>query len=95
MQTREHLFKNCPRWKPQQKILWAKVRKETGRGKDRFKIRDLFGDERCNRPILEFLRTTEVGRRTGPKGDQGENRGERVSGNEEEGEDSDRGDDED
>jgi len=29
-QTREHLFKECPEWKAQQKILWAEVRKETG-----------------------------------------------------------------
>jgi hypothetical protein len=70
VQTREHLFKNCPRWKPQQKILWAEVRKGTGRGKNRFKIRDLFADEWCTQPILEFLRTTEVGRRIGPKDDE-------------------------
>jgi hypothetical protein len=66
VQTREHLFKNCPRWKPQQRTLWAEVRRETGREKNRFKIRDLFADERCSRPILDFLGTTEVGRRTGP-----------------------------
>jgi hypothetical protein len=30
-QTREHVFKNCPEWKLQQKDLWAEVRKETGR----------------------------------------------------------------
>jgi hypothetical protein len=35
------VFKNCPHWKAQQNILWAEVLKETGRGKDRFKIRDL------------------------------------------------------
>jgi hypothetical protein len=70
VQTREHLFKNCPRWKPQQKILWAEVRRATGRGKNRFKIRDLFADERCTRPILDFLRTTEVGRRTGPRDEE-------------------------
>ena len=34
-QTREHLFKVCPEWKTQQKILWAEVRKETGRWNDR------------------------------------------------------------
>ena len=39
------------------------VRKETGRGKSRFKIRDLFADERCSRAILDFLATTDVGRR--------------------------------
>ena len=26
IQTREHLFKNCPQWKSQQKALWAVVR---------------------------------------------------------------------
>jgi len=29
--TRVHLFKECPEWKPQQKILWAEVKKETRR----------------------------------------------------------------
>ena len=33
---REHVFKNCPHWKAQQKILWAKARNGTERGKDRF-----------------------------------------------------------
>jgi len=28
-QTRDHLFKERPEWKPQQKILWAEVFKET------------------------------------------------------------------
>jgi hypothetical protein len=41
VRTREHLFKRCPRWRPQQKILWPEMRRETDRGKDRFKIRDL------------------------------------------------------
>jgi len=43
----EHLFKNCPQRKRRQKILWAAVRKETGMGKDRFKIQNLFADLRC------------------------------------------------
>lgn len=38
IQTREHLLKNCPRWEPQQKIMWTEVRGEKGRGKNRFKI---------------------------------------------------------
>jgi len=62
-QTREHLFKVCPEWKAQQKILWAEVRKETGKGKDRWKIRDLLADERCGQTVLDFLSTTDVGRR--------------------------------
>ena len=43
------------------------VREETGRGKDRFKISELFADGRCSKAILDFLATTEVGR-TGPTG---------------------------
>jgi hypothetical protein len=48
IQTREHVFKfkNCPEWKAQRKTLWVEVRKETGRGKDRFKIRDILADTR-------------------------------------------------
>jgi hypothetical protein len=60
------LFKNRPRWKPQQKILWAEVRKESGRGKGQFKVRDLLADARCSRPVLDFLSTTDVGRRVPP-----------------------------
>jgi len=63
MQTREHLFKECPEWKPQQKIMWAEVKKETGKGKDRWKVRDLLADGRCSQAVLEFLSTTDVGRR--------------------------------
>ena len=59
-QTREHLFKNYPQWKSQQKALWAAVREETSRSKDRFKISELFADERCSKAILE------VGRTAGP-----------------------------
>jgi len=64
-QTREHLFKNCPKGKGKgkQEILWAEVRKETGRGKDRFSIRDLFADERCSQAVLDFIAATRVGRR--------------------------------
>jgi len=32
-QTQDHLFKECPEWKPQQKILWVEVKKQTGRWK--------------------------------------------------------------
>ena len=63
MQTRDHLFKECPKWKPQQKILWAEVKKEIGRWKDRWKVRDLLADGRCSRAVLDFLSTSDVGRR--------------------------------
>ena len=51
-----------PARKRQQKTLWAEVRRETGRGKDRYKILDLFADERCSQAILNFLAITECGR---------------------------------
>jgi hypothetical protein len=38
------------------------VRRETERGKIRFKIRNLFADERCSQVILVSLSTTDVGR---------------------------------
>jgi len=62
-QTREHLFKHCTRWRAQQKAMWAKVEKDTKRGKRRWKMAELFADERCSEAILEFLRTTDVGRK--------------------------------
>jgi hypothetical protein len=75
MQTWEHLFKNCPRWKLQQKILWAEVRRDTGRGKNRFKIRDLFADER--HPGNLGLPQNDGG---GTKGGAGQGGGERGRG---------------
>ena len=62
-QTRDHLFKGCVAWKDQQKILWAEVTKETERWKSRWKVRDLLAGERCSRAVLDFLATTDVGRR--------------------------------
>jgi ribonuclease HI len=61
-QTRDHLFKECAEWRGQQRILWAEVRKETGKWKSRWKVRDLLADERCTRAVLDFLSTTDVGR---------------------------------
>jgi len=61
-QAWEHLFKHCTRWRAQQKAMWAKVEKDTQRGKRKWKMAELFADERCNEAILEFLQTTGVGR---------------------------------
>jgi len=72
IQTREHLFKNCPQWKSQQKTLWTTVLEETRklpgptRGKDRTKIVELSADERCSQALLDSLATTYVGRTAGP-----------------------------
>ena len=35
-QTRDDILKNCPKWKMQQKVLWAEVQKETGEGEGPF-----------------------------------------------------------
>ena len=57
-QTRDHLFKHCSRWKDQQAQLWARVKKETKKGKQKWRVRDLLADERCSPAVLDFLRTT-------------------------------------
>jgi len=62
-QIREHLFKVYTTWKKQQKILWKPVRAQTKCGRDRFRIADLFADERYTKAILEFLESTDVGRK--------------------------------
>jgi hypothetical protein len=43
--------------------LCAEVRKEAWRWESRWKIRALLPDERCNKAVLDFLSTTDVGRR--------------------------------
>jgi len=39
------------------------VKKEAGRWKDRWKVRDLLADGRCSPAVLDFLSSTDVGRR--------------------------------
>ena len=60
VQTRDHLFKECPRWRGQQKILWSEFKKDTGRWKSRWKIQELMADGRCSRAVLDSLSTTDV-----------------------------------
>jgi len=42
------------------------VKKETKRWKDWWKIKDLLADGRCSRAVLDFLSSTDVGRRVPP-----------------------------
>jgi len=70
-QARDHLFKECRRWREQQKTLWEEVRKETKKGKSRWKIQDLMADGRCSQAVLCILSTTDVGRLVPPK-DEGD-----------------------
>jgi len=55
-QTRDHLFEACTARRKQQKVLWKEVGSQTKRGRDRFRIADLFADERCTDAILTFLK---------------------------------------
>jgi len=50
------------------------------RGKDQFKIRDLFADECCSQPILSFLSAADVGR-LAPAPTEEDDRVRRRSGN--------------
>jgi len=59
----KEIFKVYPEWKAQQKILWAEVRRETGKWKSRWMTRDLLADGRCSRAVLDFLAATDVERR--------------------------------
>jgi len=58
---------------PSRRTLWTEARRETGRAKDRFRIRDLFADERCSQAILDFLSTfgTSVEEEQKPEGGSG------------------------
>jgi len=71
-QTRDHLLKECPKWKDQQRILWKEVWKETGRGKRRWKGHELFADVTCSRAVLDFLSATDVGRLVPPLAEEGD-----------------------
>jgi len=39
------------------------VKKETGRWKDWWKVRDLLADGRCSQAVLDFLSSADIGRR--------------------------------
>jgi len=65
LQTREHLFRHCSRWKDQQTELWKAVGKATGWKADRrrhLQISELFPMEGCNRGVMDFLAATDVGK---------------------------------
>ena len=77
-QSREHLFESCKKWKSQQAILWAEVRKKTQKRKGQVQISESFVGERCSPAVLDFLRSTGVSR-TVPRED-GENEEEDQDG---------------
>jgi len=65
LQTREHLFRHCSRWKDQQTELWKAVGKATGWKAGRCRhvqISELFSMEGCDQAVMDFLAATDVGK---------------------------------
>jgi len=77
-QSRENLFKSCKKWKSQQAILWAKVRKKTKKRRRQVQISEPFVEGKCSPAVLDFLRSMGVSR-TVPRED-GENEEEDQDG---------------
>jgi hypothetical protein len=68
LQSREHLVKNCKHWTIAQNEPWRAVKQASGRCRMNTSMKDLFGDRRCSEAILQFLRSTEIGRRVRERG---------------------------
>jgi len=63
--TREHLFRQCSRWKDPQKELWKAVGKAMGWKAGRCRhvqVSELFSIEVCDQAVMDFLAATEVGK---------------------------------
>jgi len=64
-QTREHLFRDCSRWRDQEKTLWQAVGKATrwkaGRCRH-VQVSELFSRDECDQAVMDFLVATEVGK---------------------------------
>ena len=68
IQTREHLFKNCPNGRANRRPSGrpSSRRPASSPGRDRTNIAELLADEQCSQAVLDFLATTDVGRTAGP-----------------------------
>ena len=74
-QTRHHLFCECRAFRPQIVKMWKEVGKALGWKKRRRKrVSDLFYREEATEAVLEFLRTTGVGKYP-PESDECEEEG--------------------
>jgi len=47
-------------------VVWARVKKATKRWKRKWRVGDLLADERCSLAVLDFMRSTHVGRTAPP-----------------------------
>jgi hypothetical protein len=64
----ENTFKHCKHWTIAQNELRRAVMKASGRCRMNTSMKDLFGDRRCSEAILQFLRSTDIGRRVRDRG---------------------------
>jgi len=60
-QTRDHLVKECGRWKTEINVLWTTIGKKLGWKHHRNKISKLFREEKATGAILQFLRDADIG----------------------------------
>ena len=67
-------MKRCPRWKKEQKDLWEEVWKETRKGREWWKVHELFAERTCSQALLDFLSSTDIGKimPADPEGDDAE-----------------------
>jgi len=65
-QTRGHLFKHCYKWKDQLAVVWERATEATKKEKQMWRVGDLLADERCSPAVLDFLRSTHIGRTAPP-----------------------------
>ncbi|KAI5784166.1 hypothetical protein FPQ18DRAFT_418351 [Pyronema domesticum] len=67
-QTRNHLFKECAKWRAEIKNLWRMVGKDVGWRRAKWKpVSKLVKEERAERAILEYIRRTGVGKKNGTR----------------------------
>ena len=55
--------------------MWARVKETMKRGKQKWRVGDLLADERCSLAVLDFLRSTHVGRTAPPVEENWDKRG--------------------
>jgi hypothetical protein len=65
IQTVDHLFKWCKKWKQQQDTLWEKLRKKSKmKEKGRVLMAQVFDTKEAEKAMLKFLKKTDVRRTT-------------------------------
>jgi len=55
-------LKRYPRWKKEQKDLWEEVWKEIGKGREQWKVHELFAERTCSQVLQDFLSSTDIGK---------------------------------